>query len=259
MSDGGDALVGWTGFVGGNLSGQHDFDHRYASATAHEMAGRRFDLVVFSAAHAEKWRINQDPETDRAHVEDLKRLLTSFSAGRLVLISTVDVYATPVGVDETTPLPAPGLHPYGAHRFELEEFARSRFDDVLVVRLPGLFGPGIKKNVVFDLLTGNNLSAIDHRGSFQYYDLRRLWGDVAVALDAGLRLVNFATEPVTTLQVAAECFDLDFRSEPPGSSPGRYDVRSIHAAVFGGHDGYLYPADQVLADLRSFVHGERSR
>ncbi|GAA4355547.1 NAD-dependent epimerase/dehydratase family protein [Angustibacter luteus] len=259
MSGTGDALVGWTGFVGGNLSRQHDFAHRYASATAPEMAGHRFDRVVFSAARAEKWRINQDPVTDRAHIEDLKRILSSFRAERLVLVSTVDVYAKPVGVDETTPLPAPGLHPYGAHRFELEEFARSRFDNVLVVRLPGLFGPGIKKNVIFDLLTGNNLSAIDHRGSFQYYDLRRLWADIGVALDAGFPLVNFATEPVTTGKVAQECFDLDFRNEPPGSSPGTYDVRSVHADAFGGHGGYLQSADQVLADLRSFVLDERSR
>ncbi len=254
-----DALVGYTGFVGGNLSKAHSFTDLYNSTTIGQIAGRAYDLVVFSAARAEKWRINQDPDADRNHIDDLKATLASFQASQLVLISTVDVYGHPIGVDESTPVPEPGLHPYGAHRAELEDFARHEFENVLVVRLPGLFGPGIKKNVVFDLLNNNGVEKIDHRGSFQYYDLQRLWGDVNVALESGLELVNFATQPVSTGVVAHEAFGMEFTNEPEGSRPASYDMRSIHAELFGGADGYLYTAGQVLDDLRAFVAAERSR
>lgn len=255
----GSALVGSTGFVGGNLLDSRSFDQVFHSSDVHEMANQHFDEVVFSAAKAEKWRINQDPDRDRVHIDQLESILTSFRTERLVLISTVDVYRVPVDVDEDTAVPEPGLHAYGAHRAELEAFCRDHFDDLLIVRLPGLFGPGIKKNVIYDLLHDNNVAAIDHRGTFQYYDLRRLAADLETAGSAGLTLLNIATEPVSTGRVARECFDVDFTNEPAGSTPGRYDMRSLHASEFGGSDGYLYSAEQVLADLGSFVKAERSK
>ncbi|MEF2978699.1 NAD-dependent epimerase/dehydratase family protein [Subtercola sp. YIM 133946] len=254
----GDALVGHTGFVGSNLAAQHPFAGLFNSANVAKIEGREFDTVVFSAARAEKWRINQDPQTDRVHIESLKNTLRSFRANQLVLISTVDVYASPVGVDESTPVPAPGLHAYGLHRAELERFAADHFESVLVVRLPALFGAGIKKNVIFDLLHDNNTDKIDHRGTFQYYNLGRLWADIETARAAGLRLVNFATEPVSTGVVAREAFGFEFDNEPPGSVAGSYDFRSLYADEFGGQNGYLYSADEVLAELRSFVSSQRA-
>ncbi|WP_374009006.1 hypothetical protein [Leifsonia sp. LS-T14] len=254
----GDALVGATGFVGGNLMRSHAFTDAFSSANIADMEGRDYDLVVFSAARAEKWRINQDPEADLVHIRELERILTTFRTRRLVLVSTVDVYGHPVGVDELTPVPEPGLHPYGAHRLELEEFARGRFDDVLVARLPGLFGPGIKKNVIYDLLHDNGLDRVDRRGSFQYYDLTRLWDDLQVALQHRLTLLNLATEPVTTEVVARECFGVEFANELPSSPPGRYDMRTIHAGAFGRTGPYLYSADEILAALREFVSSERN-
>lgn len=253
----GDALVGATGFVGGNLMRSHAFTDVFSSANIADIEGREYDLVVFSAARAEKWRINQDPDADLVHIHELERILTTFRARRLVLVSTVDVYGHPVGVDELTPVPEPGLHPYGAHRLELEEFAREQFDDVLVARLPGLFGPGIKKNVIYDLLHDNGLDRVDRRGSFQYYDLTRLWDDLQVALQHRLTLLNLATEPVTTEVVAREAFGFEFTNEL-ATTPGRYDMRTIHADAFGRTGAYLYSADEVLAALREFVSAERN-
>jgi nucleoside-diphosphate-sugar epimerase len=253
-----DALVGYTGLVGGNLVTHHNFVAHYNSSNVADLAGQSFDRVVFAAARAEKWRANADPENDRAHIEDLKRALRSFETGYLIMISTVDVYKIPIGVDEATPLSRRGLHAYGAHRLELEEFSREVFDNVLVARLPGLFGPGLKKNVIFDLITGNNLDQIDHRGVFQYYNLARLWADLEVAQARGLEVLNVATEPVSTGEVARHAFGLDFTNEVSGVAPGRYDFRSRHAELFGGWDGYLYSAEEVMAELAGFVATQRA-
>ena len=57
---------------------------------------------------------------------------------------------------------------------------------MLVVRLPGLFGAGLKKNVVFDLLHDNDVHKIDSRGVFQFYNLDRLWRDVQIAVPRGI-------------------------------------------------------------------------
>lgn len=251
------ALVGSTGFVGGNLRLTEHFDVLVNSKNGDELAGRHFDRVVFAAAKAEKWRINQDPEADEAHIADLERLLSSFTTDRLVLISTVDVYGDPAGVDESTPVEVEGLHAYGANRYRLEESAAA-IHPTLVVRLPGLFGEGLKKNVIFDLLNGNNVDRIHHAGSFQYYNLARLGRDIERALDADLTLINFMTEPVRTDEVARAAFGIDFDSEPDGVKPASYDVWTGHAAVFGGTGHYLADREAVLAELTEFVARQRA-
>lgn len=249
------ALIGYTGFVGSNLLRSRPFDELYNSVNVREIAGRQFDEVYFAAAKAEKWRINQDPAGDLAHIRELEEILASIRTGRLVLISTVDVYGHPVEVDEATEPQTEGLHPYGLHRLQLEEFARRAVPGALVVRLPGLFGPGIKKNVIFDLIHDNSVDRIHPDGQFQYYDLSRLAGDIEVAQRHGVELINMATEPVPTTRLASEVFGRDLVA-PEGATAGRYDMRTRHADLWGRDDAYLASADEVVDAVRAFVHSE---
>jgi nucleoside-diphosphate-sugar epimerase len=252
------ALVGYTGFVGSNLVRSRDFDVLVNSSNVADLAGQHFSRVVFSAAKAEKWKINQNPEADLEHIEELERILSSFTTDELVLISTVDVYKDPSLVDETTAPETEGLHPYGAHRLRLEKSARALHPVTSVVRLPALYGPGLKKNVIFDLLNDNNVQNIHHGGHFQYYNLERLADDLDRIVTAGLPLVNIATEPVLTSEIAEVCFDLEFDNAPEGVRPGSYDMRTVHAEIFGGSEGYAYRRDVVLAELSEFVAQERN-
>jgi nucleoside-diphosphate-sugar epimerase len=249
------ALIGHTGFVGGNLRMQARFDACYNSSNVGDLAGRHFELVVCAGAPAAKWKANADPEGDRACLGRLRDALARMSARRVVLVSTVDVYGRPGGADEA--MPPSGAGPYGQHRLELEQFVAERFD-TLVVRLPALFGPGLKKNAVYDLLHGNQVDKIDSRGVFQFYDVRRLWADVGVALGAGLRLVHFATEPVSMAEVARAAFGFEFHNEV-AAAPARYDFRTRHAALYGGSAGYLLPKSRVLAAMADFVAAERGK
>lgn len=250
------ALVGATGFVGGNLRSTRHFTDEVGSLDSHRLAGQHYDRVVFAAARAEKWRINQDPDTDARHIAQLQALLGTFTTEQLVLVSTVDVYAAPVGVYEDTPVLTDDLHPYGLHRFQLEQFARATHPTT-VLRLPGLFGAGLKKNVIFDLLHGNNVDRIHRAGSFQYYNLAHLADDIDLVVSSGIDLVNLATEPIRTDDLAREAFGLDFTNEPEGVSAGRYDMRTRHASLFGESSAeYAYSRTAVLDDLRRFVSDE---
>ncbi|GAA2749814.1 NAD-dependent epimerase/dehydratase family protein [Amnibacterium kyonggiense] len=247
-----DALVGWTGFVGGNLARQREFGHRFSSRDSGTMRGRHFGDVVFSAARAEKWRANADPAADSAHVAELEDLVRSFTCERLTLISTVDVYDDPRDVDEESEIDERDLHAYGAHRLRLERTAATAHEHVTILRLPGLFGPGLKKNVVFDLLHRNRLGALQPASAFQYYNLDRIAADVARAERADLRILNLAVEPITTADVVQEVFGRE--PLPAQSSPVvRYDVRTRHASALGGSGPYLYDRATTIAEMRSFV------
>jgi nucleoside-diphosphate-sugar epimerase len=249
------ALIGHTGFVGGNLLRQYLFDACYNSTNVEEIAGRQFDLLVCAGAPAAKWKANRDPAGDHACLGRLEDALGRVTARAVVLVSTVDVFGDSTGADEDV-LPE-GAGPYGRHRLELEQFVAGRFD-TLVVRLPGLFGPGLKKNAVFDLLHDNEVEKIDSRAVFQFYDVRRLWADIAVARRAGLRLIHFATEPVSMGEVVRAAFGREFRNEV-ASLPARYDFRSKHAGLYGGKGGYVLAKWEVLAGLADFVAVESGR
>jgi nucleoside-diphosphate-sugar epimerase len=246
------ALIGHTGFVGQNLRAAIAFDVVVSSSNVEDLRGRSFDLVVCAGARAEKWKANRDPDGDLAGIERLLAVLREVRAQRFVLVSTVDVFERPIDVDESAA--ADAHHPYGRHRRLLEALCAHHFD-ALVIRLPALFGPGLKKNALYDLLHDNQVERIHPHSTYQFYDLRWLWPDVERARQAGLNLVHLATEPIAMGDIAVRCFGRALAA--PDAQPARYDVRSRHAALWGGANGYLRSREEVLAALDSFVRQER--
>lgn len=251
------AIFGYTGFVGGNLVKQLAFDDFYNSANSRDSAGKEYDLVIFSAARAEKWRINQEPESDLRHIKALEALVAGVKTKKFVLISTVDVYKSPVDVDEDSQIETDGLHAYGSHRYRLERFVRATHPTALIVRLPGLFGPGLKKNVIFDLLNDNNLDRVHADGCFQYYNLNHLWSDLSIAIRSELTQVNLTSEPIRTGDIARVAFGREFDNRPEGVGAGAYDMRTRYAEEFGGSGAYTRSAEQTLSELAEFVRIER--
>ena len=250
------ALIGHTGFVGGNLRGQGVFEHLFNSSNIEDIRGRSFDLVVCAGAPSVKWRANQEPEADLVAVSRLIGALREVEARRVVVISTVDVYPTPVDVDEDTPIDRSAGLPYGRHRLMLEDAVRERFDTT-VVRLPGLFGPGLKKNIIYDLLHGNQVDRIAPDSQFQFYDLTGLTRDIDRVITNGIELVNLATEPVSVADVARYGFGLSFEN-PDAPLAASYDIRTKFDGPRGGRNGYLQDRHEVLDRIRTFVlHHQR--
>jgi sugar phosphate isomerase/epimerase len=251
-----DGLIGYTGFVGGNLLRQRRFDAFFNSANVDEIRGRRFDLLACAGTPAVMYRANQQPAEDLASIRRLMDALASVEAMRFVLISTIYVYRDPVGVDERTPVTEEGLPPYGTHRLMLETFVRERFG-ATAIRLPNIFGDGIKKNVLFDLLNDNHVSTINAASVYQYYSLDHLWPDVSRAMANGVDVLNVATEPVSVREIARGGLGIPFENDP-GTPPVFCDFRSAHAGLWGKPGGYLYSKAEVLDDIRRFVARYRS-
>lgn len=145
-------LVGYTGFVGSNIAANHDFTWKINSKNKEEAFGKKPDLLVYAGLRAEKFLANKDPEADMAAIMEAMEQIKKINPKRLVLISTVDVYKAPVGVDEDTEIDTDGLLPYGANRYKLEQMVREVWEDALIIRLPGLFGKNLKKNFIYDFI-----------------------------------------------------------------------------------------------------------
>lgn len=249
------ALIGHSGFVGATLSIQSDFTDFYRSGTISEIDGRNFGLIVCSAAPAQKWLANRDPVADRQNIDNLISHLKTVTCNTFILISTVDVFKSPVGVDEDTPVDEDGLHAYGLHRRLLEKFVEGHFPNHLIVRLPGLVGPGLRKNVIYDFLNDNDLHAIDSRGVFQFYPMVNLWWDIQTALQAGLKLVHLTAEPISVADVSELGFGKSF-TQPMANPLAVYDMRTRHAAAFGGKGYYQYSQRDTIQAVRAYAQSE---
>ncbi len=249
------ALIGHSGFVGGCLQKQTSFDELYRSTNIQNICGRGFEIAVCAGAPAQKWIANRDPEADRLKIESLIAHLQTMRCDHFVLISTVDVFRQPLGVDEDSAVDEAGLHAYGLNRRRLEHFVAEHFQSHLIVRLPGLVGPGLRKNVIFDFLNENNLHAIESRGVFQFYPMVNLWFDIQTALQARLALVHLTAEPLSVAEVSRYGFNRPFAQQLTGT-PARYDLQTKHAELFGASGRYQYSARETVQAVRAYAQTE---
>lgn len=249
------ALIGFTGFVGSTLLKQTHFEFLYRSTNISDIEDQSFDTIVCAGAPAQKWIANREPEADRQKIEGLITHLKTTKCKTFILISTVDVFKSSAGVDEDTPVDELALNAYGLHRRLLEKFVENHFANHLIVRLPGLVGPGLRKNVIFDFLNENNLQAIESRGVFQFYPMVNLWYDIQNALNAGLKLVHLTAEPINVADVSKKGFGKAF-DQVLVNTPATYDMRTRHAQVFGASGHYQYSTRETIQAIRGYAQSE---
>tara|TARA_Y100000588_G_C14254316_1_gene924778 strand:+ start:779 stop:1732 length:954 start_codon:yes stop_codon:yes gene_type:complete len=146
-------LIGYTGFVGGNIRTQSEFDKFYNSKNIEEIRGNEFELLVCAGVSAIKWLANKEPQEDLDKINYLIDQLKTIKTKKIVLISTIDVYDTPINIDESITPNSEQQDAYGRNRYHLEKWVMEHFDDYLIVRLPALIGTGLKKNFIYDAMT----------------------------------------------------------------------------------------------------------
>ena len=148
-----DLLVGSTGFVGGNLRAKHTFTAVCHSSDIAAQYGTQPDLCVYAGVPAAMFLANADPEADLEVMRTARENLRKIAPKSLVLISSIAVFADSRGRCEDDAPDTDGLPAYGRNRLQLEQWVREDFNDALIVRLPALYGAGLKKNFLFDLHT----------------------------------------------------------------------------------------------------------
>ena len=303
-----DLLVGSTGFVGGNLMAAHDFEAVCHSSDVRNHYGSAPGLCIYAGVTGAMFLANHAPEKDLAIVMAARENIRRIAPDCLVLISTIAVYDDTHGKNEESSIDESRVCDYGRHRLMLERWIREDRPDALIVRIPALYGKGLKKNFLFDLhsmtppmltpskfeeLCGqcslvkdayyfkddgfyhikantpdlrsffehnsfNALSFTDSRSIYQFYNLSNLWNDICVALENGLKVLNICTPPVSAGQVYEYVTGRgDWNNTLPGK-PFDYDLKSLHAPLYGGTDGYMWSVEKELEDIKNFMSSWKS-
>jgi len=234
------ALIGHTGFVGGALARRYEFDCYYNSKNIHRLTGK-FDDIVIAGMPGTKWKANANPDDDAAALASIVFQLGTLESKHITLISTLDVFDKPVGVTPETEPDA--TQAYGSHRATLEYVVRERFPNHSIIRLPSLFGLGLKKNALYDLMHRTSyVHSIHPDDTYQWVDVDSIiLPHPVLNPQPGIR--HLASKPLTMRDMAQIVFDIHLTATPD-REPVCYNVPT-------GHQRCPLPA------LFKFVHETR--
>lgn len=255
------AIVGYTGLVGSNLLQFYKFDYFYNSKNFHNAISKYFDTIFFCGIPSLKWHANNYPEEDLKNIENIKTILDTIHVKKFILISTIDVYDEINNkYDENYIIKHNNNNSYGKNRYLFEEYIKSKFN-YNIIRLPALFGKGLKKNIIYDLLNNNNLEKIPVNSTFQWYNLDWLKKDINVVLDNNIKICNFFTEPLDTKELIQifqtiypekkiEVKNLDNKTIIHYNTCTKYDL-------YFNNKKYIKTKSNVIKCLKKFLYFEK--
>lgn len=301
-------LVGNTGFVGSNLALSYDFTSMYHRTDIEYAYGTRPDILVYAGVTGTKFLANQHPDKDRKVIESAIENIEKIKPRKLILISTIDVLDK-FGEDEDY-VPVESIFgAYGNNRLHLENWVKENIKDYHIIRLPAIYGKGLKKNFIYDLIhivprmlsneayeklmkeeprlkgfysyqddkfyhliadrsneeylkdffSGASFSALsytDSRSQYQYYNLLWLWEDIKRAVNAGISILNLATEPILSKNLYYDIYNKFFENYLKDPPP-KYDFRTKYGFVWNkDKEKYLYDKESVLTDVKEFIYND---
>jgi nucleoside-diphosphate-sugar epimerase len=246
-----DCVIGHTGFIGSHLSNRVKNASLYNSKNIFQILGKQFSTVYCAGNYGTKWLANKNPNDDWKNIQLLISCLNGIKADRFILISTIDVYDNPILVTEKDKPSKNSQSAYGKHRYDLETFVTKKFNNYNIFRLPIVYGPRFKKNIIFDLMNNNQIDKIDPRSRVQLYHVKNLYDDIQIAIEHDLDLINLATEPVTARELATGIFNKNLEDKQ-----GDFfltDMRSQYKNLYNSSGDYLYCKKEILQEVKDFI------
>jgi len=139
-------VVGHTGFIGQTVYSY--FINKYKTfginSKTKKMPSEKFDVIINCAGNSKKYssekNINKVILANKSIINNILKLKTK----KIIHISSIDASFTP---DNS----------YTISKLNFEKLIKSYFSEATILRLGGLVGPGLKKNVVFDIKNNKNL------------------------------------------------------------------------------------------------------
>jgi hypothetical protein len=225
------AVIGYNGFVGSIIARKQKHFTSYNSSNIRYISELEHDIIYCAGAQAKKWWANENPESDWNCIKLLIDSLENVKCNKLVLISTIGVYDN---------------NAYGHNRKKLEDKLCDMFpDNISIYRLPAVFGTGLKKNLLFDLMNNTIQSPININDSFQWYNVNNIISDIN-STKQNTVINEFFTEPISN----KELLNLFSKKFDTIDDLNNCIVQNIIPAT-----GYFIKKNNVLLDLKKFING----
>tara|TARA_B100000989_G_C19516244_1_gene461786 strand:- start:946 stop:1665 length:720 start_codon:yes stop_codon:yes gene_type:complete len=228
------AIIGYTGLIGSNLLNQYKKKFYaidlFNSKNINKLNKNKiYDVVFCAGLPAIKWIANKAPIKDKNNTQKLIKNLKKLNTKKILLISTIDVNYK---------------HSYGRNRKVLEKFVKKKFKNSYILRLPGVFGKGLKKNIIYDLLNKNNLNQIYLNDKFQWYDLEYLKKDISeIFRKKRLGVNELYSTPIKNLEIIK--FFNKVKINKKRSNPISYSIKP--------KDGFYKTKKFILGRIKKFI------
>lgn len=239
-------IVGYTGLVGQTLLKNIEFDYKFNSSNINKFNSVEDGCDLYLCClPATKWQINQEPLLDYNNLYSIFKHLSTKSYSKIYLFSTIDVYSdSPLHVDENY-LPQFSNLGYGCNRYTFELLIKElKSTQTQIIRLSGLFGEGLKKNLIFDLINNHRVEYINPNSKLQWYDLKDLYTDIN-SLPNTSGIYNLFPEPVLTKDIIS-LFNITSSMSDPGVV---YDYYTQY-----GNKNYWYDSSTSLNKIKSYIN-----
>jgi hypothetical protein len=259
------AIIGYDTLVGSNLLQFYKFDNFYNSNNFKDAKNKSFDIMYFCNIPYIKLHSNKYSDEYPIVIKNIIDILDTINVNKFILISTIDVYKNVNSqLDEDYKINFNENNNYSKNIFLFEEYIKNRYQDHYIIRLPKVFGHGLKKNIIYDLIHNNNVNNISLNSIFQWYYLDWLKNDIDIILKNNIRVCNFFTEPVNTykiIKVFKNIYEIDyeFQIEYLGynNSNIKYDMYSKYSHFFGNDKKYIRKEIDILNSLSDYLKFEK--
>jgi hypothetical protein len=249
-------LIGNTGVIGTTLKQGIKFDYEFNSSNLKDLLNLEIDStqaeLYLSCLPATKWLINQDPQSDLENIYSILEIISKKSYKKIILYSTIDVYEnSPLESDESYNPNVSSLN-YGSNRLLFEKLVTHTltYTNLLILRLPAIFGDNIKKNILFDLLNNNEIHKIKLNSQYQWYNLNDLVMDTEhclVTYQAKSITINLFPEPIATSELLSLC-GVDLSQVDSVSEGAKYNFKTNSNPTL-----YVRKKKRILSEIEEFI------
>lgn len=196
------AVLGYTGFVGSHirrqLQSQGEYSDLYNSQNFEDLKGKFYHKIYCACMPGKKYIANNNPKDDLANMNKITSVLSEVNCEHFYLVSSQDCNSD-FESDETYKGDPPTV--YGLHRLQFEWFIKYKFPFARIMRIGCLFGKGLRKNLIFDLLN-NNIQKPVGDITYQLYCMDNLLKDFEFMDSENISLMNRFSEPVWSSEIA---------------------------------------------------------
>ncbi|MGY8998881.1 MAG: NAD-dependent epimerase/dehydratase family protein [Rhodospirillales bacterium] len=250
-------VIGAGGFIGVNMvaylkNAGFIVHEAFRGTSREELARNTYDLVFNCAGNSKTWLSQRDPlKCLQENVIDLVSDLKDLRFGVWVQISSNTVYTTENTQEDVT-IVTEEIGTYAFHKLLGEHYTQHLASKWLVLRPTGFFGPGLKKNLLFDLR--HNATQIFYtRDSFIDFLPIEIFCEMAKILAE--RTVHEVVNVGSGIAVSVEKIIKPF-SHTTISENARYvDNRKLNLAKLKQYYPKMPSNDKIESQVRAFLVG----